>query len=220
MFTPRTWGAGRRMLQVIDCHAAGEAARVVIGGLPRVPGATMLAKREHMRSHMDSLRKLLLLEPRGYPCQNANFVFPSQHPDAEFGFVIAEQGQWPGPLPSLSLGPKQGQRPGSLLSPYLCHKLGSVAWQSSTLWSEQDYVRQFAARSRVQRPPPKPCAVTPRNASRPRAASRLARSPIVSGQSRRLARSRPVSAHLGRDFPCTFSEKSRFSAPTQGASTL
>lgn len=83
------------MLQVIDCHAAGEPARVVLGGLPRVPGTTMLEKREHMRDHMDALRKLLLLEPRGYPCQNANFVFPSEHPEADFGFVIAEQGQWP-----------------------------------------------------------------------------------------------------------------------------
>mmetsp|Transcript_13715 Transcript_13715/g.44795 ORF Transcript_13715/g.44795 Transcript_13715/m.44795 type:complete len:414 (+) Transcript_13715:89-1330(+) len=93
MFGPRTWGAGRRMLQVIDCHAAGEPARVVLGGLPRVPGTTMLEKREHMRDHMDALRKLLLLEPRGYPCQNANFVFPSEHPEADFGFVIAEQGR-------------------------------------------------------------------------------------------------------------------------------
>lgn len=41
--------------------------------------------------HMDSLRKLLLLEPRGYPCQNANIVLPSTLPEAAFGFVILEQ---------------------------------------------------------------------------------------------------------------------------------
>eukprot|EP00548_Thalassiothrix_antarctica_P001745 CAMPEP_0194140596 /NCGR_PEP_ID=MMETSP0152-20130528/10133_1 /TAXON_ID=1049557 /ORGANISM="Thalassiothrix antarctica, Strain L6-D1" /LENGTH=348 /DNA_ID=CAMNT_0038838907 /DNA_START=276 /DNA_END=1322 /DNA_ORIENTATION=+ len=28
-----------------------------------------------MMQHMDYLRKVLLLEPRGYPCQNANYVF-------------------------------------------------------------------------------------------------------------------------------------------------
>jgi proline racemase len=44
-----------------------------------------------MMEHMDGLRKLLLLEPRGYPCQNANFIVPSSSPDAAFGFVIAEQ---------------------------------------------------------------------------------------------------------------------------------
>jgi proline racemase len=66
MFSSWT-GAGTRALQVVDCHAAGEPARVVVGGVPTVPGETMFAKREYMRDHMDDLRKLLLLEPRGYP---------------------------------------------------------------------------------------------------------------------------------------------------------
>ena len=78
-------------LEVIDCHAAGEPARVVVRGLPPIPGSTMMEKRDHMRDHMDSVRKLLLLEPRGYPCQNADYVLPSTRPEAAFGFVIAEQ---------------------------------------------------------------------------------------------------------------------------------
>ena len=52
----------------------------------------MREKRQNLRERADSLRKLLLLEPRGYPCQNANFVFPSAHSQADYGFVIAEQG--------------------------------------------------------------------------------------------------------------------------------
>lgn len=89
--TTSPWGAGTRSLQVIDCHAGGEPARVVVGGLPHVPGTTMLEKRAHMMSHMDDVRKLLLLEPRGYPCQNANYILPAVHPEAAYGFVIAEQ---------------------------------------------------------------------------------------------------------------------------------
>ena len=85
------WGASRKFLQVIDCHAGGEPARVVVGGLPRVPGDTVAEKRNHMMAHMDSYRKLLLLEPRGYPCQNADFIVPASHPEAAYGFVIAEQ---------------------------------------------------------------------------------------------------------------------------------
>ena len=85
-----------RRLQVIDCHAAGEPARVVVGGLPHIPGATMLEKRAHMMEHHDDLRKLLLHEPRGYPCQNADFVLPPTRDDAAFGLVIAEQANiWP-----------------------------------------------------------------------------------------------------------------------------
>ena len=82
---------GTRRLQVIDCHAGGEPARVVVGGLPHVPGASAAHKRTHMLERMDGLRKLLMLEPRGYPCQNVNYIVPPTHPDAAFGFVIAEQ---------------------------------------------------------------------------------------------------------------------------------
>ena len=47
-----------------------------------------------MEPDFDAFRKLLLLEPRGYPCQNANFVIPPTgcHPTAAYGVVIAEQG--------------------------------------------------------------------------------------------------------------------------------
>ena len=79
------------MLQVIDCHAEGEPARVVVGGLPHVPGANMVEKREAFMRDFDDYRKLLLHEPRGYPCQNADFIVPSTRPDAAFGVVIAEQ---------------------------------------------------------------------------------------------------------------------------------
>ena len=85
------YGASTRHLQVIDAHAGGEPARVVVGGLPHVPGNSAAEKREHMMAHMDDFRKLLLLEPRGYPCQNADYILPPTHPEAAFAFVIAEQ---------------------------------------------------------------------------------------------------------------------------------
>ncbi|CAE7363270.1 unnamed protein product [Symbiodinium necroappetens] len=89
------WGASGRRLQCVDCHAGGEPARVVLGGLPTVPGRSMVEKRlRMMEPDFDAFRKLLLLEPRGYPCQNANFVIPPTgcHPTAAYGVVIAEQG--------------------------------------------------------------------------------------------------------------------------------
>eukprot|EP00992_Anisonema_acinus_P014867 TRINITY_DN9499_c0_g1_i2.p1 TRINITY_DN9499_c0_g1~~TRINITY_DN9499_c0_g1_i2.p1 ORF type:complete len:368 (+),score=104.90 TRINITY_DN9499_c0_g1_i2:40-1104(+) len=82
---------GNRSLSVIDLHAAGEPARVVVGGLPHVPGATMFEKRAFLMAHHDGLRKLLLQEPRGYPCQNVDYILPPTVPEAAFGFVIAEQ---------------------------------------------------------------------------------------------------------------------------------
>ena len=81
------------MFQCIDCHAAGEPARVVVGGLPHIPGTSMMEKRSWMMDHLDDIRKILITEPRGYPCQNVDYIVPPVHPDAAFGYVILEQGK-------------------------------------------------------------------------------------------------------------------------------
>eukprot|EP00051_Salpingoeca_urceolata_P012586 m.155662 g.155662 ORF g.155662 m.155662 type:complete len:531 (+) comp17538_c0_seq3:49-1641(+) len=78
-------------LQVIDCHAAGEPARVVVGGLPHIEGDTLYEKRRVFMEQHDNLRKLLITEPRGYPCQNVDFVVPATTPGALFGYIIGEQ---------------------------------------------------------------------------------------------------------------------------------
>jgi len=46
-----------------------------------------------MMEHLDHLRKILMLEPRGYPCQNADFIFPPAANDenGNLQYVIAEQ---------------------------------------------------------------------------------------------------------------------------------
>ena len=87
------WGTGTKYLQTVDCHAEGEPARVVISGVPPVPGRTMFEKRAHFMAELDGLRKLLLTEPRGYPCQNADVIVPATLPEASYGVLILEQGK-------------------------------------------------------------------------------------------------------------------------------
>ena len=41
--------------------------------------------------HLDNLRKILLLEPRGYPCQNVDYVFEPNEPGGNLQYVIGEQ---------------------------------------------------------------------------------------------------------------------------------
>ena len=43
--------------------------------------------------HLDHLRKILLLEPRGYPCQNVNFVFPPPEKDKTESEVSCSQSE-------------------------------------------------------------------------------------------------------------------------------
>ena len=40
-------------ITTLDVHAAGEPLRIVTGGLPELPGATILERRRYIREHLD-----------------------------------------------------------------------------------------------------------------------------------------------------------------------
>ena len=84
-----------RAIEAVDLHAAGEHARVIVGGVPDVPGDSMFAKMQYLERHGDGLRKLMLREPRGYPAANCNLILPPTVPEADAGFVIMEQTEYP-----------------------------------------------------------------------------------------------------------------------------
>jgi proline racemase len=83
------------MITAVDAHAAGEPGRVIVGGVTDVPGATMFQKKQYLEQHADQLRRLMLREPRGYPALCCNVVLPPTSPDADAGFVIMEQEEYP-----------------------------------------------------------------------------------------------------------------------------
>lgn len=84
-----------KTISAIDLHACGEPGRVITGGVPDVPGKTMFEKRLYLEQHMDELRLRMLREPRGYPAANCNVLLPPSHPEADAGFVIMEQVEYP-----------------------------------------------------------------------------------------------------------------------------
>jgi proline racemase len=84
-----------KILSVVDCHAEGESGKVIVGGVGQVPGETMFDKRVYLETHMDDIRKMVLFEPRGAVWHNANIVLPSNHPDADMGYVILETTEYP-----------------------------------------------------------------------------------------------------------------------------
>src|ERR1700682_3020386 len=83
------------MLTAVDAHAGGEPGRVIVGGVLDVPGASMYAKRLFLEQHKDELRKRMLREPRGYPGLCCNLILPPTRPEADAGFVIMEQTDYP-----------------------------------------------------------------------------------------------------------------------------
>ena len=84
------------VIMAVDAHAAGEPGRVIVGGVPDVPGTTMFDKMTWLRANGDDLRLRMVREPRGYPAANCNLVLPSSNPAAAAGYVIMEQVEYPG----------------------------------------------------------------------------------------------------------------------------
>jgi proline racemase len=83
------------LITAVDAHACGEPGRVITGGVLDVPGKTMFEKMKHFERHADHIRLRMLREPRGYPASNCNLILPPTHPEADAGFIIMEQVEYP-----------------------------------------------------------------------------------------------------------------------------
>jgi len=82
-------------ITAVDAHACGEPGRVITGGVLDVPGRTMFEKMTHLATYADRIRLRMLREPRGYPAANCNLILPPANPEADAGFVIMEQTEYP-----------------------------------------------------------------------------------------------------------------------------
>jgi proline racemase len=83
-----------RIVTVVGCHAGGEIGNVVVGGVAAPPGKTVYERMEALRAD-DSLRRLLLREPRGSVAVHANLIVPSLRDDCAAGYIIMEPTEYP-----------------------------------------------------------------------------------------------------------------------------
>jgi proline racemase len=84
------------VIEAVDAHACGEPGRVIVGGVEDVPGATMFDKMTWLQANCDDVRLRMLREPRGYPAANCNLLLAPTRPEADAGYVIMEQVEYPG----------------------------------------------------------------------------------------------------------------------------
>ena len=84
-----------KIITAVEAHAEGEPGRVITAGLPPIPGDTVYDKMRWMEAHLDDIRLLMLREPRGHPALCCNAIVPPGHPDADAGFIIMEQTEYP-----------------------------------------------------------------------------------------------------------------------------
>ncbi|MGE5827701.1 MAG: proline racemase family protein, partial [Micromonosporaceae bacterium] len=77
------------MITTIDYHTAGEPFRIVTGGAPEIPGATVLARREAAATGgADRVRALLCNEPRGHADMYGCFLVPPDDAGAHMGTLF------------------------------------------------------------------------------------------------------------------------------------
>lgn len=75
-------------ITTIDAHAGGEPLRIITGGLPPIPGDTILARRRYMRENLDHLRTALMWEPRGHADMYGAILSEPVTPDADLGVLF------------------------------------------------------------------------------------------------------------------------------------
>ena len=76
------------VLTTVESHAGGEPLRIVTGGVPRIPGGTMLEKRRWVRENLDHVRCALMLEPRGHADMYGAYITEPVSREAELGVIF------------------------------------------------------------------------------------------------------------------------------------
>src|SRR5258705_4634810 len=84
----------QRTITVIGCHAGGEIGNVVVGGVLPPPGSTVFEQMQAL-ARDDSLRRLLLREPRGSVAVHATLIVPSTRAECAAGYIMMEPTEYP-----------------------------------------------------------------------------------------------------------------------------
>ncbi|WP_027004602.1 proline racemase family protein [Conexibacter woesei] len=77
-------------IRTVDYHTAGEPFRIVLDGVPPIPGATVRERREAAAAsaEIDAVRKLLCHEPRGHADMYGCFLVEPDDDGAAFGVLF------------------------------------------------------------------------------------------------------------------------------------
>ncbi|QUO32536.1 proline racemase family protein [Faecalicatena sp. Marseille-Q4148] len=84
----------KKTFHTIDTHTCGEPTRNVLGGIPKIPGKTMIEKLEYMSTEGDWVRQLLTYEPRGNEVMSGTIITEPCREEADFGVLYFEVGGW------------------------------------------------------------------------------------------------------------------------------
>jgi proline racemase len=79
-------------LKTVDTHAEGMPLRVVVEGLPSIPGSSMAERLAWAKENLEWVRELLVSEPRGHGPMMYAILMPPVRPEADFGVIYMSGG--------------------------------------------------------------------------------------------------------------------------------
>lgn len=81
-----------RGIHAVDSHTMGEPTRIIVGGVPKIPGKTMAEKKMYLEKHMDNIRTAVMLEPRGHNDMFGSIITAPVNEEADFGIIFMDGG--------------------------------------------------------------------------------------------------------------------------------
>ena len=81
-----------KSIHAVDSHTAGEATRVVVGGVPKIPGKSMPEKKQWLEDNLDYLRTAIMLEPRGHKDMFGSILTQPTVDEADYGIIFMDGG--------------------------------------------------------------------------------------------------------------------------------
>jgi trans-L-3-hydroxyproline dehydratase len=83
------------LYRTIDAHVGGQPLRLIVEGMPRVSGKTLLHKRDWLRRHADAVRRAIVREPRGHADMVAAVLTEPVSPGSHAGLLFMDAEGYP-----------------------------------------------------------------------------------------------------------------------------
>lgn len=79
-------------LKTVDTHTMGEPTRIIIEGLPFIPGNNMMDKKNYLVKHFDYIRTMAMHEPRGHKDMFGAVLMKPTKKEADIGVIFMDSG--------------------------------------------------------------------------------------------------------------------------------
>ena len=79
-----------RAVEIVQVHCQGEIGKIIVAGAPEIPGRSMLDKMRHINEVDGNFRRFVTFEPRASAHMSLNLLLPSDHPEADAGFIVLQ----------------------------------------------------------------------------------------------------------------------------------